>query len=237
MLNAIIVDDEKLARDEMKFLLEKCDGIKIVAEASNVAGAIQTLNEAPCDVMFLDINMPDASGLDLAGALRSLQRPPFVVFVSAYSEYGVDAFGVKATDYLLKPVELERLKVAIETVQENVSLRARVTKNKKITCEHSGKKIYLKIDDVRYCVARDDYAYVDSLQGKLFCPKSLSSLEKDLEGYGFMRVHRSYVVNMKYVYDLINKDGGSFLRLKDVDEQIPVSRRRVSEIKKLLDMS
>lgn len=235
MLSAIIVDDESPARDELKFLLEECGNVKTVGEAASAAEAIKTLQEVPCDVMFLDINMPDASGLKLAGALRTLKIPPCVVFVSAYSEFAIDAFEVKATDYLLKPVALPRLKKAIDSVQKQINLQKKAIKNKQITCEHRGKKLYLGLDEVRYCLARDDYAYVDSVKGKFFSPKSLSSLEKELDGCGFMRVHRSYLVNLTFAQELINKSGTCALKLKDVEETIPVSRRKVADLKKIIN--
>lgn len=109
MLKAIIVDDEAPARSELKFLLDELGQTEVVAEAASVREAIEKLKEYPCDVMFLDVNMPEATGLQLAEALQHLKFPPAVVFVTAYSEHALDAFKVNAIDYLVKPVETERL--------------------------------------------------------------------------------------------------------------------------------
>lgn len=119
MLNAIIVDDEAPARSELRFLLDEVGGVEVTAEAASVREAIEKLKEYPCDVMFLDVNMPEATGLQLAEALQHLKFPPAVVFVTAYSEHALDAFKVSAIDYLVKPVETERLAQAIARVREH----------------------------------------------------------------------------------------------------------------------
>ena len=233
MLKAIVVDDEKPARDELKCLLEEAGGVKIVAEAENATQAISALQDHPCDVMFLDINMPDANGLNLAGALRTLHFPPCVVFVSAYSEYAVDAFEVKATDYLLKPVELGRLKKALDSVAKRVEIQKSELKNKQISCEKAGKKVMVNAKDILFAKARDDYAHIQAKDGKYFAPTSLSAIERQLEGVGFMRVHRSYLVNMKEIDEAVTIDGGAMcLKIKGVDQQIPVSRRKIPLLKK-----
>lgn len=235
MLKAIVVDDEKPARDELKFLLKEAGGVEVVAEAGSAAEAIHALQDHPCDVLFLDINMPDANGLKLAGALRTLRFPPAVVFVSAYSEYAIDAFEVKAVDYLLKPVELDRLHRAIESVEKQVAAQAKQQKAKQISCERAGKKVTVSTTDIKYCIARDDYAYVETTNGKYFSPVSLSSIEKQLDGLGFMRVHRSYLVNLAFVETSVTQESGAMsLKIKDSEDEIPVSRRKIPLIKKAL---
>ena len=128
MLKAIIVDDEAPARSELRFLLSELNQTEVVAEAANVREAIEKLKEYPCDVMFLDINMPEATGLQLAEAMQHLKFPPAVVFVTAYSEFALDAFKVNAVDYLVKPVETERLAQALARVREHVKLHAQAQK-------------------------------------------------------------------------------------------------------------
>ena len=117
MLRAMIVDDEAPARSELAFLLEEIGDVEIAVEADNVRKAIESLKEHRCDVVFLDINMPGVNGMQFAEALSKLKNPPAVVFVTAYSEYGADAFGVNAIDYLVKPVETDRLRQAVDKVR------------------------------------------------------------------------------------------------------------------------
>ena len=235
VLKAIVVDDEKPARDELKFMLSEAGGVEVVAEAANAADAITALHEYACDVMFLDINMPDANGLNLAGALRTLHFPPCVVFVTAYSEYAVDAFGVKATDYLLKPVELNRLKEAISAVEKQVAVQSKEQRRQVVTCEKAGKRISVNANDILFAKARDDYAFIQTKDDSYFAPTSLSAIEKQLEGTGFMRIHRSYLVNLKKVEEVLSADGGSLgVKLGGYDEPLPVSRRKISVLKKTL---
>ena len=153
MLKAIIVHDEAPAPSELRFLLDELGQTEVVAEAASVREAIEKLKEYPCDVMFLDINMPEATGLQLADALQHLKFPPAVVFVTAYSEFALDAFKVHAIDYLVKPVESERLAQAIARVREHVALHMQAQKSERIPVEKGGKKILIGIDKIRYAAS------------------------------------------------------------------------------------
>ena len=140
MLKAMIVDDEAPARSELKFLLDELGQMEVVAEAASVREAIEKLKEYPCDVMFLDVNMPEATGLQLAEALQHLKFPPAVVFVTAYSEFALDAFKVNAIDYLvnlsmveeIEPVAGGTLLLTLNGVDEKIPVsRRRVSALKK----------------------------------------------------------------------------------------------------------
>ncbi len=234
-LKAIIVDDEAPARSELKYLLEEIGNIDVEAEAASVREAVDKLKEYPSDVVFLDVNMPEATGLQLAEALNGLMCPPAIVFVTAYSEFAIDAFKVNAVDYLVKPVEIDRLKSAIVKVKKRVELRAKTLREEKIPVEKSGKKIFIYIDQIRVVMARDDYAYLQTNKGKYFSNVSLAQLEKRLEGHGFFRVHRGYLINLAYVTEVDNVPGGTLvLTLDSVKDKIPVSRRRVIPLKTAL---
>ena len=235
MLKAIIVDDEAPARSELRFLLDEHGQVEVVAEAASVGKAIEQLKDHPCDVMFLDVNMPEATGLKLAEGLQRLKFPPAVVFVTAYSEFALDAFKVNAVDYLVKPVETERLAQAIARVRENVALHAQAHRSERISVEKAGKKILVGIDKIRYVMARDDYAYLQTDTDRFFSTVSLAQLEKRLDGHGFFRVHRGYLVNLAMVDEVETVAGGTLLlTLNGVEEKIPVSRRRVAALKKAL---
>lgn len=237
MLRAIIVDDEAPARSELKFLLDELGSVDVVAEAASVREAIEKLKEYQCDVMFLDINMPEANGLQLANALQHLRYPPAVVFVTAYSEFALDAFKVNAIDYLVKPVESDRLAQAVARVQENVALHAQAQHFERIPVEKGGKKILIAIDKIRFVMARDDYAYLQTDTDRYFSTVSLAQLEKRLDGHGFFRVHRGYLVNLAMVEGVEPVSGGTLLlTLNGVEDKIPVSRRRVSALKKALGL-
>ena len=235
MLKAMIVDDEAPARSELRFLLDELGQTEVVAEAASVREAIEKMKEYPCDVIFLDVNMPEATGLKLAEALQHLKYPPAVVFVTAYSEYALEAFKVNAVDYLVKPVETDRLSQAIARVRESVSLHMQAQKSERISVEKGGKKILIAIEKIRYVMARDDYAYLQTDTDRFFSTVSLAQLEKRLDGHGFFRVHRGYLVNLAMVEEVEPVTGGTLLlTLNGVEDKIPVSRRRVSALKKAL---
>ena len=145
MLRAMIVDDEAPARSELRFLLEQTGKIGSINEASSVRSAIEMLMENRVDVVFLDISMPGASGIQLAEALHKLKNPPAVVFVTAYSDHAVEAFDVDATDYLMKPVEEARLDQAINKVLARVKPTSDSSKSsiERIPVEKGGRKVLI----------------------------------------------------------------------------------------------
>ena len=235
MLNAIICDDEAPARSELRFLLDETGQVEVVAEAANVREAIERLKDQGADVMFLDINMPGATGIQLADALSKLKYPPAVVFVTAYSEHAVKAFDVNAVDYLVKPVETERLRQAIAKVKVYVSGHARVGRGERIPVEKGGKKLLIPTDHIHFIMAKDDYSYLHTDTDRYLSTVSLAQLEAKLEPYGFFRVHRRYRVNLACVAEVEPISGGTLqLQLTGEEEKIPVSRRRVASLKKAL---
>ena len=125
-----------------------------------------------------------------------------MVFVTAYSEFALDAFKVNAIDYLVKPVETDRLSQAITRVREHVQLHAQAQKSERIPVEKAGKKILISIDKIRFVMARDDYAYLQTDTDRYFSTVSLAQLEKRLDGHGFFRVHRGYLVNLSMVEEI-----------------------------------
>ena len=132
MLNAIIVDDEAPARSELRFLLGEIGGVEVVAEAASVREAIEKMQVNPVDVLFLDVSMPEITGIQFADALQRLKNPPAVVFVTAYSEHALEGFKVHAVDYLVKPVETDRLRQAVSRASEHVLLHAKASHAERI---------------------------------------------------------------------------------------------------------
>jgi len=236
MLKALVVDDEAPARSELRYLLGEAGGVEVIGEASNAIEAMQLIKAIPYDVIFLDINMPGLTGVQLAEALAAHPRPPAIIFVTAHSEHAVKAFEVKATDYLVKPVELERLKQAISRltpVAEQAPARV-----ERIPVEKAGKKLLVSVGDILYIMAKDDYSYLHTTADRYLSTMSLSSLETKLEPAGFFRTHRRYLVNLARVKEVVPMYGGTLL-LTLTDEaatQIPVSRRRVPALKKALGL-
>lgn len=237
MIKAILVDDEAPARSELRFLLDETKQVEVVAEAANVREAIERLKDKGADVLFLDISMPSADGLQLAEALNRLKYPPAIVFVTAYSEHAARAFDVNAVDYLLKPVETDRLLRAIQKVKLHISQFSQGQQAERIPVEKSGKKLLVSTDKIHYIMAKDDYSYLHTEADRYLSTVSLAQLEAKLEPFGFFRVHRRYLVNLSSVEEITPVNGGTLmLTLTGEEESIPVSRRRVASLKKALGL-
>ena len=240
MLRAMIVDDEAPARSELRFLLEQTGKIGTISEAASVRSAIEMLMESRVDVLFLDIHMPGASGLQLAEALHKLNNPPAIVFVTAYSNYGVEAFDVDATDYLMKPVEEERLNRAIDKVlarSKTAAEPAKASSIERIPVEKGGRKVLIPVDQIRYIMAKDDYSCIFTEDDRYLSTTSLAQFESKLGDFGFFRVHRRYIVNLANVEDVETISSGAIqLGITGVEDRIPVSRRRVVPLKKALSI-
>lgn len=235
MLKALVVDDEAPARSELRFLLDGAGGIEVVGEASNAQEALQLIKAIPYDVIFLDIDMPGLSGMHLAEALTTLERQPAIIFVTAHSEHAVKAFEVAATDYLVKPVEVERLRTAIERLVPAEEAPVRV---ERIPVEKAGRKLLLQVGEIFYVMAKDDYSYIYTNEERYLSTISLAQVESKLEAQGFFRVHRRFVVNLSQVKEIVPMYGGTMLlTLKDkAGTQVPASRRRVPALKRALGL-
>lgn len=237
----MIVDDEAPARSELRFLLEQTGKIGGITEASSVRTAIEMLMKNRVDVVFLDISMPGASGLQLAEVLHKLKNPPAIVFVTAYSDHAVEAFDVDAIDYLLKPVEEARLDRAIEKVLARgkpiVETKSSSSSIERIPVEKGGRKVLIPVDQIRYIMAKDDYSCLYTEDDHYLSTISLRQLETTLADENFFRVHRRYIVNLSYVSEVESVPGGTLLlTMRDDGEKISVSRRRVAPLKKVLNL-
>lgn len=253
VLRAMVVDDEAPARSELRYLLEQSGRVDPIVEAASAREAVQRLMEGKTDVMFLDIHMPKTSGMQLAEAMHKLKNPPAVVFVTAYSEYALEAFDVDAVDYLMKPVETDRLAQALDKVQ--VRLRAKGASAQaarsqgsatpsapakaapdRIPVVKSGRKVLVPVDQIRYIEAKDDYSCIYTENDRYLSTISLAKLQEKLEPSGFFRVHRGYIVNLEYVEDVeVVSSGILQLGIKGIEgKKISVSRRRVVALKRSL---
>ena len=235
-MRAMIVDDEAPARSELKYLLEESGRVDLIVEATSAREAVERLMEVRVDVMFLDISMPKTNGMQLAEALHKLKNPPQVVFVTAYSEYALDAFGVDATDYLMKPVETDRLAQALDKIVEHIKPLNLPVSVERIPVVKSGSKVLVPIDQIRFSEAKDDYSCIYTESDRFLSTISLQKLEDRLVGHGFFRIHRSYIVNLEYVADVEVISAGILqLTIQGFeDKHISVSRRRVVALKRAL---
>lgn len=240
LLNVLVVDDEPPIRAELRYLLGRDGRVGAIDEAANGAEAVEKLLADRPDVLFLDIQMPGTSGIRLAETLKNLKTPPAVVFVTAFSEFAAQAFELDAVDYVLKPVEERRLVRALDKVcalKAALSGAPAAERVHRLAVERGGHHAFIPVSDICYIEAKADYSSVVCPGGTYLASESISSLERRLEPDGFLRVHRSYLINVDEVHDIeVSRGGLMELRCARVDASVPVSRRRTAEVKARLGL-
>lgn len=203
-VNCIIVDDEPVAREVLENLLGKLDNIIVVASSKNVVEAFQAINTQHVDLVFLDINMPEISGLSFA---KSVSGDIKIIFTTAYREYAVDGFDLKAVDYLLKPISFERLLQAINKYFEEsrnnttpISGEIDIENENSIFVRSDRKMVKVSFDDILYIESLSDYIKIHLYDQKvLITRETLSNVEARLPHKDFMRTHRSYLVALEKI--------------------------------------
>tara|TARA_B100000795_G_scaffold269687_1_gene259938 strand:+ start:5044 stop:5751 length:708 start_codon:yes stop_codon:yes gene_type:complete len=235
-MRALIVDDERLARNELLRLLEKFPEIEVVGEAANGNEAIEKIEDLSPDLVFLDIQMPGMTGFEV---LEHLHVVPNVIFITAYDEYALKAFEVNALDYVLKPIELNRLEKAIGKVLVETNERIKEDKlslESQIFIKDGEKCWFVKLEKVRMFESEGNYVrlYFDSSRPMIL--KSLNNLEKRLSEQEFFRISRKYIINLNWI-DKVEAwfNGGLRVTLKS-GEKLEISRRQTSRFKELMTL-
>jgi two-component system LytT family response regulator len=243
-MRAIIIDDERLARAELRKLLQEFPEIEIVDEAGNVEEGISKIDTHNPDLIFLDIQMPGKTGFDL---LAEVDKAPQVIFTTAYDEYALKAFEVNALDYLLKPVEPKRLADAIHKLnagengnsqagyisQENKSL---LTEEDQVFVKDGDRCWFVKLSEIRLFESVGNYAKVFFGTNKPLILKSLNALEERLDEKTFFRANRKHIVNLRLIEKIEPYfNGGLLLELKG-GEKIEVSRRQTVKFKEMMSL-
>ncbi|MEV6153613.1 LytTR family DNA-binding domain-containing protein [Nonomuraea sp. NPDC052129] len=236
-LRVLAVDDELPALEDLSYLLRADPRIGEVATARDGAAALKLLDRAiadgrPIDAVFLDIRMRGLDGVVLGRLLSQFANPPRVVFVTAYEEHAVDAFEIKAEDYLLKPVRPERLAEAIRRVAVSADVPVELGESDTIPVELGGVTRFVSSTDVVYVEAHGDYARLHTAAGSHLVRIPLATLEDRWASAGFVRVHRSHLVAVKHIEELHIDSGKCTVRVGDTE--IPVSRRHTRELRDML---
>lgn len=240
-LRVLAVDDEVPALDELVYLLGRHPAVDDVVAAGDATGALRILNEQALDAVFLDINMPGLSGLELAGVLANFAHPPALVFVTAHDDKALAAFEVGALDYLLKPIREERLDAAVRRVCAARSAAVEAPRPAEpagddvIPVELGGVTQLVRCDSVGWVEAEGDYARLHTSSGSHLVRIPLSLLEERWRTRGFQRVHRSYLVSLAMVTGLRTSSTATMVRLRANGSspavELPVSRRQAREIR------
>ncbi len=266
-LRAILVDDEQLARDELGYLLGQVGGVEIVAQAGNGLEALTTIDRLQPDVVFLDVQMPGLTGFEVARRLLDAGRPSHIIFVTAYDQHAIEAFEVNAVDYLLKPVESNRLQVAVERARRRIGVeraadralpadgapavdRAQLEKIVQLVTERQSRRERLAIkvgerfllvqaEDIIYASLVDDgIAVVTEQHAGTSNYRTLDELQERLDSSVFWRVHRSHLVNINKIKEIVPWFSRNYiLRMKDAKStEIPVSRNQTRRLREYLKL-
>jgi len=222
--------------------------IEIVGEGENAKDALKLLAAIDCSVVFLDIQMPGMSGIELGEVLKSLKKPPAIIFVTAYEEYALQAFEVDAVDYILKPFDSSRIEQAIKKVlsmqrsegEENKAeeqVVRTVAALERIPLEYKGRTLLLAQDDIAYIYTQNEAVYVRTIDDKEYLARfTLKDLEQRLSSEKFFRTHRCYIVNLSRIKEITPYFSGTYTVTLDNKQktEIPVSRNQARKLKKIL---
>ncbi len=242
MPKALIIDDERLARNELKKLLQDFPSVEIIGEAANANEGLEKIESLNPDLIFLDIQMPGKTGFDM---LTELEKAPRVIFTTAYDEFALKAFEVNALDYLMKPVEPKRLADALHKLQqaEEKELAALANLNRTMLSENDqvfvkdGERCwFVKLSEVRLFESVGNYAKVFFGTHKPLILKSLNALEDRLDERIFFRANRKHIVNLRMIEKVEPYfNGGLLLDLKG-GEKVEVSRRQAVKFKEMMSL-
>ncbi|KXK39231.1 MAG: response regulator transcription factor [Saprospiraceae bacterium] len=207
MIRTIIVDDEPLALEIMETYVSKVPELQLIQKCENALEANEALKKGNVDLMFLDIQMPQLSGIEF---LKTLRNPPCVVFTTAYPDYAVEGFELDAVDYLLKPISFERFLKAVNKVSDRLAAQKGI--NDHSTTEESEDFFFVKadkklmkvnFDDILYIEGLKDYVIIRQESGRIVTLQTMKSLEERLPPGMFIRIHRSYIVNLKRINAIV----------------------------------
>lgn len=232
---AVIVDDEQPICDEIEYLVGKHIDVAVAAKFTNCVDALSYILEQKPDVVFLDIKMPGMSGLELAQKLNVLKRPPYIIFITAFEDYAMEAFDTPAIGYLTKPVTEEKIAKALNKIRSLAvdSTPVKSSPANKVCVLFNGKIVPVDKREIVFVYVKDKDVSVRTKTGEYSSLMTLQEFEQILADGNFLRVHRQYIVNLDEVLEIIPWFHGAYLlRMNDSEKQeIPVSRNKVKQLK------
>jgi two-component system, LytTR family, response regulator LytT len=257
-LRAVLVDDEQLARDELGFLLGRVGGVEVIGQAGNGVEALTTIDRLQPDVVFLDVQMPGLTGFEVARRMLDKRVPTHIIFVTAYDQHAIEAFEVNAVDYLLKPVDPERLGLAVQRAQRRVSsdrtlgvgdpiseqlekivqlVADRQNRRERLAIKVGERFMLVQAEEIVYASLADDaITVVTSHHVGTSNYRTLDELQARLDPGVFWRVHRSHLVNINKIKEIVPWFSRNYiLRMKDdKSTEIPVSRTQTRRLREYL---
>ena len=240
MIKIVVVDDEALARQRLASLIEELGSpYRLAAEAANGHEALEQCQLVNADLVLMDIRMPGMDGLEAARRLAEGDRPPAVIFTTAYEEHALEAFDTAAQDYLLKPVRRERLQAALERAQRLTRSQLSAVSETpepppQLSASYRGGVRTLPLDQVIFLRAEAKYVVARHAEGELLLEESLKRLQ-ELYGEWFLRIHRNALVSRRHLSGLEKDlDGNTRAVLRDCEDRLEISRRHLPEVRRLL---
>jgi len=226
-LNCLIVEDEPLAATILEDFVRQIPYLRLTGRCADALQALEALREAPVEVMFLDIHLPGLKGLDF---LRSLQYPPQVILTTAYHEYALESYDLNAVDYLLKPIDFERFVKAVQKLKLPAAATTAAPYRHFQFFNVNKKMVRVWLDEIQFVESLKEYVRLHLTGGKSIVTKmQLGELEKSLEGFGFLRIHRSFIVALRHI------EAFSATEVTAGATEIPVGRQFKDEVMKALE--
>ena len=253
-LRAVLVDDEQLARDELGFLLGQLGGVEVIGQAGNGVEALATIDRLQPDLVFLDVQMPGLTGFEVARRMLHTHAPTHIIFVTAYDQHAIEAFEVNAVDYLLKPIEAGRLETAVQRARRRVApavpmndqlerivqlIETKRPRPEQVAVRIGERFLLVQAEDIIYASMADESINIVTGQvsgGSSF--RTLDELQARLDPAVFWRVHRSHLVNINKIKEIVPWFSRNFiLRMKDTKgTEIPVSRSQTRRLREYLKL-
>lgn len=248
VIQTLIADDEVLARQKLRQLLRDEQDIEIVGEGSSAPEILESVRAAAPQLLFLDVRMPGMNGLDLISKLSSMTEieMPRVIFTTAYDEYALRAFDFHAIDYLLKPFTVERLRAAVQRARDQILISGRSTRQNqrrdreenafvaRLVFKSRGRIVFLPVSDIRWIGAEENYVRICTEGETHLLRETMTSIEQRLDPKSFLRVHRSAIVNLRYVKEVRTESRGDFIVQLVNGHRVAMSRSYHSRIGELL---
>lgn len=232
MIRTLLVDDEPLALDILESYVEKLPDLELVGRCENAIQANEIIRSGEVDLVFMDIQMPQMTGIEL---LKSLSNPPCVIFTTAYAEYAVEGFELNATDYLLKPIAFDRFLKAVNKAQESMSKPSESKSEDFFFVKADKKLVKIHYNEILYIEGLKDYVIIKKEEGRVIALQTMKSLESKLPSDSFMRVHRSYIINVGKIKAVV----GNSIEIVEAGKpkSIPIGKNYKDDLLKIIESS
>lgn len=250
MISCIVVDDERPAREEIEYLLNKNSFFEVSGSADNGVKALELIVKIRPDVIFCDINMPVMDGIELAKKMLEMKINSYIVFVTAYDEFAIKAFELNAVDYLLKPISEDRFLKTLCKLKDMEKVESSYLDNMNRFLNEmnpgSDKQSYLslykdgllypiKLDEIISIFVEDKMTFFNTLKGEFTSSRNLCEVEKKLNSEMFLKCHRSYIININYIESIVPWFNSTYrVKMKGIEEEIPISRSQTSKFKEIM---